>query len=103
MRKLLKFGAGLAVGVAAGLVAYKVYQDSEDNLRHELVEAAREHFAGREIEAVWLFDKAVDAGLYEGGVLIKAEDGHTESTIFSVDEDHYGVVELESESLAENE
>ncbi|GAB2024367.1 hypothetical protein [Lactovum odontotermitis] len=68
MGKFWKFGVGLAVGAVAGAGLYLAYQQNEDNLRAELIEAARDYFDEEEIDVVWLFDEPLRENVFAGGL-----------------------------------
>jgi hypothetical protein len=91
MNKLAKIGIGLAAGAIAGAVAYKVYSDSEAALRAELIDVVRAEYADAAIDVVWLFDKAVQPGIFAGGLNISGK-----TTEFVIDEKTYEITEIET-------
>ena len=88
MNKLLKFGVGLSLGMVAGAALYYSYQQNEDNLRVELVDAVREYFSDEEIDVVWLFDEPIREGVFAGG--LNYEDGRSIS--FEIEEKSHKII-----------
>lgn len=91
MSKLLKFGAGLAVGAVVGAIGLHVYQKAEEDLRVELVDAVREFYKDHDIDVVWIFDIPVRVGIFKGGLII---DGKTIN--FEVEEGSMKVHEMKN-------
>ncbi|MDR0299514.1 MAG: hypothetical protein LBI13_05455 [Streptococcaceae bacterium] len=91
MGKLWKFGVGLAVGAVAGVGLYLAYQQNEDKLRVELVEAVRASFGDEEIDVVWLFDEPVRDGVFSGG--LNLADGR--SITFEIEEKSQRIIREE--------
>ncbi|MFV0556836.1 MAG: hypothetical protein ACK5LM_07045 [Lactovum sp.] len=91
MNKFLRFTAGLVIGSVTTAVLYALYQQTEEEMRVNLVEAVREHFltaSSEEIEVVWIFDSPIRDGVFAGGLNYK--DGHSIS--FEIEEHSHQII-----------
>ena len=95
MKKYLKVGLGLLAGVAGARVLYQSYKHVEENLRAEVIQAVREAFADRDIQAVWIFEDADRGAIYKGGVIV----GENQNINFEIDGETLEITELGEEYL----
>ncbi|MCH1722821.1 hypothetical protein [Lactococcus formosensis] len=95
MKKYLKVGLGLLAGVAGARVLYQSYKHVEENLRAEVIQAVREAFADRDIQAVWIFEDADRGAIYKGGVIF----GENHNINFEIDGETLEITELGEEYL----
>ena len=95
MKKYLKVGLGVLAGIAGAQVLYQGYKHVEENLRAEVIEAVREAFADRDIQAVWIFEEADRGAIYKGGIIL----GENQSIVFEIDGETLKITELGEEHL----
>ncbi|EKF52265.1 hypothetical protein [Lactococcus garvieae] len=95
MKKYLKVGLGVLAGIAGAQVLYQGYKHVEENLRAEVIEAVREAFADRDIQAVWIFEEADRGAIYKGGIIL----GENQSIDFEIDGETLKITELGEEYL----
>ncbi len=95
MKKYLKVGLGGLAGIAGAQVLHQGYKHVEENLRAEVIEAVREAFADRDIQAVWIFEEADRGAIYKGGIIL----GENQSIDFEIDGETLKITELGEEYL----
>lgn len=99
MKRLFKFGLGLAVGALATAFIYQKVQEFSDQLREELVESVREHFANLPILTVWLLDEPDREGIFKGGVIIEQNGTGLQNIDFEIDAESLEITQLETRKV----
>lgn len=94
MKKILKFGLGVIALATAAHVTYHGYKSMEENLLHDLTDAARAFFSSEQVDAVWIFEDPSHGAIFEGGIISGAK-----AIVFEIDAETLEILEKSEEMI----